>query len=44
MYLNPGLIPVCVSRGDTREEERCRRALSTSGQGGGEPRCICTRV
>ena len=37
MYPNPGLIPVCVSRGDVREEERRRRALSTPGKGGGVP-------
>ena len=37
MYLSPGLIPVSVRRGDVREEERRRRALSTPGKGGGVP-------
>ncbi|CAD0183600.1 hypothetical protein RUESEDTHA_00470 [Ruegeria sp. THAF57] len=37
MYPSPGLTPVSVRRGDVREEERRRRALSTPGKGGGVP-------
>jgi len=39
MYTNPGLIPVWEDAA-TSGRRRRRRALSTSGQGGGEPRCI----